>query len=220
MEISVIIPVYNAEKYINKSLESLENQSIFEKLEIIIVNDGSKDNSKEIIRKFESKHNNVKLVNQENKGVSSARNRGIELATCKYISFLDADDYLDSDFYEYLITAPETYNCEMALCGFVVEYNNNNITIKRNAKSKKIIEDNKIIEEFLRTKDIDPNIWNKIYITEIVKKIKFDEKIHISEDKWFLFQYVTKIGKIIILPETKYHDFINESSACRKDFDK
>lgn len=220
MKISVIIPVYNAEKHINKSLISLEKQSIFKQLEIIIINDGSKDKSKEIIEKFSSKHDNVKIINQDNAGVSVARNRGIEAATCKYIAFLDADDYLDTDFYEYLLNSIEEHKSKIVICGFVVEYTNSKIKIERKAKSKKIIKNNEIIKEFLITKDVDPNIWNKIYLTDLVKKIKFDKELHIAEDKWFLFQYLTIVKEIVVLPEAKYHYLINDTSACRKDFDE
>lgn len=220
MKISVIIPVYNAEKYIKNSLASLENQTIFEKLEIIIVNDGSKDKSKEIIENFASKNKNVSVINQENTGVSGARNKGIEYANCKYIAFLDADDYIDNDFYEYLLKNIEKYNSKIALCGFIVEYIDNNTRITRMPKEKRITKNKDIIKEFLMNKDIDPNIWDKIYLTELVKKIKFDNRIHISEDKWFLFQYLTNIEEMILLPEAKYHYFINDSSACRKEFDE
>ena len=109
--ISVIIPVYNVEKHLNKCLDSIINQT-YKNLEIIIINDGSKDASAEICREYAEKDNRIVFVSRENRGVSATRNEGIELAHGDYFSFIDADDYLELDAYEYLLNIVEKHNVD------------------------------------------------------------------------------------------------------------
>src|SRR3954470_7921673 len=99
IKVSVVIPVYNAEKYITECIESLLNQTL-KQCEFIFVNDGSSDNSSQIINEFKKKDNRIILINQENQGVSIARNNGLKAASGEYVGFVDADDYIDCEMYE------------------------------------------------------------------------------------------------------------------------
>ncbi|MES9697320.1 glycosyltransferase [Bacillus sp. JJ927] len=101
---SVIIPVYNAEKYITQCIESLLNQTLRE-CEFIFINDGSTDNSEKIIEDYKKINDRITLINQENQGVSIARNRGLDVSTGEYVGFVDADDYIEKDMYEMLYNA-------------------------------------------------------------------------------------------------------------------
>ena len=98
--LSVIIPVYNADKYLKNTFDSLISQTVFQNLEIIIINDGSTDNSRNICEEFQKNYDNAVLINQQNFGVSAARNAGIKISRGKYITFLDADDYIENNLYE------------------------------------------------------------------------------------------------------------------------
>jgi glycosyltransferase involved in cell wall biosynthesis len=105
--ISVIVPVYNAEKYLNECIDSLIGQTFFYSMEVILIDDGSTDNSPSLCDSYSQKHENIKVIHQENSGVSVARNRGIEKAQGKYIGFVDADDYVYPEMYERLFKLAE-----------------------------------------------------------------------------------------------------------------
>ena len=116
--ISVIVPVYNVKNYLEKCLDSIINQT-YKNLEIILINDGSTDESLDICYMYEKKDNRIKVYNQENHGLSYTRNRGIELARGKYIGFVDSDDVISPFMYEFLYKAINEYNSKISICDFV-----------------------------------------------------------------------------------------------------
>ena len=122
-QISIIIPVYNAEKTLIKCLDSVQRQT-FKDYEVILINDGSSDNSAEICQKYCARDERFKLVNQENGGPSKARNRGIDEAKSKYIMFVDSDDYIDQDMLDTLFVATEASSADLTICGYYVEKDN------------------------------------------------------------------------------------------------
>lgn len=122
-KLSVIIPVYNVEKYLEECLNSVLNQTL-DKIQIIIVNDGSTDGSFNIIKKYSSKHNNIKVINQENKGLSQARNVGIDNAEGEYIAFLDSDDWVVKDMYEKMYNKAKKYDCPLIISGIDLVWQN------------------------------------------------------------------------------------------------
>ena len=123
-KVSVIIPVYNVEKYISRCLESLANQTLKD-LEILIVNDGSTDNSRSIIEKYLKKHSlRIKYFEKQNGGLSSARNYGLKYATGEYIAFLDSDDYVEKDMYEDMYKIAKKDDADMVECDFLWEWEN------------------------------------------------------------------------------------------------
>ena len=113
-ELTVVIPVYNVEKYLSKCIESILNQTLPVD-EIILVDDGSKDRSGEIADEYAAKYNNIKVIHQENGGLSAARNTGIDAATKEYIAFVDSDDYIDSVMYENLINKLQQYSSNISI---------------------------------------------------------------------------------------------------------
>ena len=117
IDISLIIPVYNVEKYLRRTLESVENQT-FKNFEVIIVNDGSTDGSLEIIQEFVNKHDNFILVDQENSGVGMARNAGIKVSRGIYIAFLDSDDFLEPNYLKKLYFAAIKTGSDIVCCNF------------------------------------------------------------------------------------------------------
>lgn len=220
MKISVIIPVYNSEKYLYRCLQSLKQQDNFNDLEVIIINDGSTDNSLKIISKFKKENKNVIVKTIKNSGVSKARNEGINLASSKYISFLDSDDYIEPGYYTSVLNFLNNKEDYLIVFGYTVKYENSNIKIKKSINNSKILMREEIIDCFLSSNEIGPNVWNKLFLTKIAKEIKFDENIKIAEDKWFVFQYLTKIERVIILPIINYNYILNENSTFLKPFNK
>ena len=124
--ISIIVPVYNVEYYLHECLESLVNQTYFN-LEIILIDDGSKDASGKICDEYAAKDSRIVVVHQENAGVSQARNCGIEMASGEYIMFVDSDDWVDSDICAVLMDSLSKYKTESSMCTYVREYTNNSL---------------------------------------------------------------------------------------------
>ena len=121
IKVSLIVPVYNTDKYLKKCLDSLLNQTLKD-IEIIIINDGSKDNSDNIINSYHDKR--IKYFKQENKGIGKTRNLGIKKSQGEYLAFVDSDDYLDSHFCEYLYVKCHNNDCDIAICDYYEEKDN------------------------------------------------------------------------------------------------
>ena len=195
VKVSVIVPAYNAEKYIDKCLESLINQTLKD-IEIIVVNDGSKDNTLEKINKYSDKR--IKLLNlKENKGIGHARNEGIKKALGEYIGFVDSDDYVDKNMFEKMYEKASKEKLDIVVCDFYKQIENTNQTIKEiipNFKNTTLKDNSNLLL------DINLAPWNKIYKRKLIvdNKINFDEKLK-YEDVPFVVKSLDKaknIGKI------------------------
>lgn len=139
MKISTIIPVYNTAKYLRKCIDSIINQSIgFENIELILVNDGSTDESETIILEYQKKYQNIKYIYQENGGQASARNNGLNCATGDYVSFVDSDDYIKDDMYEKLLMASNNENFDIIVCNFCYIFSNKIIEANINKMSNPV----------------------------------------------------------------------------------
>ena len=198
IKISVIIPVYGVEKYIRQCLESVINQS-YKNLEIIVVNDGTKDNSMKIVEEYlEDKR--IKVINKENGGLSSARNRGIEEATGEYISFVDSDDWINLDLYRKIV---ENIKDEDVLIFDILEYDE----IQKKFKEETMIKNKKDIKKYnkgyLFYLETQYACWNKIYKREYLKKLKinFIEAIIYEDVCW-------SMKTLFLTNNIKFLDFI------------
>lgn len=212
-KVAVIVTVYNKELYIKKCLKSLSNQT-YKNIEVIIINDGSTDNSGEIIKKFCKSNANFKYLYKKNQGVSSARNYGLKYVNSKYLTFIDGDDYVAPDFIQKLV---EYKNYDLVVCGYR--------QIIKNKINKEIIPENKDINSKDYQKYIFNKInfqfmcvcWGKLYKTEIIKKYNliFDD-LPIGEDTIFVFNYVSHCKKIRSIKYIGYNDSIIEGSLSHK----
>lgn len=217
-EISIIVPVYNADRYLKNCISSILNQSFYN-FELILINDGSKDCSGEICDNYASKDKRVKVIHKNNEGVSIARNIGIDMSKGKYIMFCDSDDVIEKDWCRSLYNLYTNNHNYVAVCGF-------NIINYRNNKSENIFKifnkDKKI--NYLKVKDFyelyDKNLlnypWNKIYDAKIIKenKIKFEENITLGEDLLFNLKYFEFVkGDIVVLNECKYNYILRDNES-------
>ena len=215
MKVSIIIPIYNKEKYLSRCLDSVINQSYIN-IEIICINDGSTDNSFNIVKKYQKEDKRIILIEQENKGVSTARNKGIEISTGKYILFVDADDALETN-------AVETYlqynNFDLVISGFyeITEKGERKEYIpKKRALKKENFAD--YIYENKNIKFICP-ICGKIFSNEIIKKNKlYFNNFNYGEDTHFIFQYMRNINTILILNKSLYINYLVANSLSRKKY--
>lgn len=217
-ELSIIVPVYNVEKYLPICLDSIINQT-FKNWELIIVDDASTDNSSEIICAYASKYNNITPIFLEhNTGVGNARNRGMEIAKGHYIGFVDADDWIDLNFYKNLVKSIIKDNSEIAVCGVKTEYLNAKCSSYRyKYMDPHCIDHNYALRLLANSQNIDqfisPIVPNKIYSTSFLKEynLLFDPSRSFQDD-FFTFFCLVYANKISLVPEAYYHYFQRPNS--------
>lgn len=212
MKISLIIPVYNVEKYLDKCLNSILCQD-YDFFEAIIIDDGSTDNSKDIYNKYVKNDKRFKVIVQKNSGVSAARNAGINIATGDLIMFLDSDDYLNNEVLKKVANEfKKTRYLDFLCYGYYLLYKNHfeSIVINHDMNDKEIILDNILISN-----KIGGYLWNKVFLRKkiIENNIKFDEKIHYCEDLVFVNEYFKHTDKPKYLPECLYYYRMRRSSV-------
>ena len=177
-KVSVIVPVYNVEQYLSDCLESICRQTL-KGIEIIVVNDGSTDNSLSIIKSFQQKYSNIKLINKKNGGLSSARNAGIDMAVGEYLFFVDSDDYIDSQTVESLVRQAMRDDSDVVIYDTKFIYANKIVIPHRTVPSNK--ED---VVKYLLTYKLAPSVCGKLYKTSLIKDhgIRFIEGLNVGED--------------------------------------
>ena len=212
--VSIIIPVYNVEKYLIQCLESVINQT-YKNLQIILINDGSTDKSYEICLKYSQKDNRIVLINQENKGSASAKNKGLRIAYGDYIGFLDSDDFIELNSIEYMVNVMEYNDVDIVQC----ELSNTYINLSEITENSSLREVTMSSEEFLRKFLID---WksslfcNKLFKKEILKGIYFKEGRCI-DDEFFTYKCVMRAKLISISNKKVYNYRIRKSSIMRSE---
>lgn len=211
--ISVIIPIYNNEKYLASCLDSVVNQT-FSNLEIILVNDGSTDNSEIICNEYKTSDKRIQVIHQSNQGVSAARNTGLKLAKGEYISFIDADDKLDSDMYYFLYNLIKKYNADIVHCGYRHIVGDEVRLIHDTKKIYKQTKD-EALECLIGGKLFVGALWNKLYSKKIIQNLSFKDDIKINEDILFNF-YAFRNTKMTIFADYAMYNYIahKNSSAC------
>ena len=169
-KLSIIIPVFNGEKFIKRCVDSVLNQSMYID-EIIIINDNSTDGTIEILEKNYSNLVNIKIINlKKNHGVSYCRNLGIEKSSGEYIGFVDSDDYVEVNMFEKMYNNAKDNNLDICICNFV-EVNQQNRIKSKYKNNEEILERDKSLEKYLLNK-ISPSVWDKIFRRKILKNIK------------------------------------------------
>ena len=159
--ISVIIPVYNVEKYLNECIDSVIN-STYKDLEIILVDDGSSDNCPQICDKYACMDNRIKVIHKENEGLSSARNEGFNIANGDYISFIDSDDYISTNLYEIAVDIINEQNCDIFSFGYYLKYGNKN-KFKLKPNTFLVLKPYEAIEKLNLFDYMGVSSWNKIF---------------------------------------------------------
>lgn len=212
-KISIIVPVYNVEEYIEKCLNSLVNQTLKE-IEIIVVNDGTKDNSQKIIDKFVKKYKNVFSYIKENEGLSVARNFGVKKAKGEYIAFLDSDDWVDLNTYEVMYNKAKTCNFDVVVCNLNYVYPNKIVPfssgLNKDLLSKKEIHNN--------MNNIYPVAWNKIYKKDLLKKIEFKKGVYF-EDVEFSYRLYPNLNNIGVV-DNYFNQYLQRANNITNTFDK
>lgn len=197
--ISVIINVYNGEKYIKKCLESIINQT-YKNLEILIINDGSTDNTISICESYDDER--IRIINQKNMGLSLARNVGIENARGEYLYFIDCDDFVENDVVEYLYNLCKKYGALMATCNPYDIYSYN-FVVKNKKEEIQILSNKEMLKKVLLSLDRAVTIWNKLIKKELFDNIKFEDRP--INDVAVTYKLVLAADKIVYSNQAKYY---------------
>lgn len=216
--VSIIIPTYNIEKYIGRCLDSLLKQT-YKNLEIIVVDDGSTDNTGKIIDEYTYRYDNIKVIHKANNGVSAARNTGIDIAKGDYIGFVDGDDTVDEEMFQVLIENAVKHNANISHCGYKMVfpsrtdyyYNTEDIIIQNNYNG---------LKDLLKADRIEPSLSNKIYKSTLFDDIRLRSDIKYNEDLLANFYLFKKCTKSVFYDKCMYNYMIRKGSAATKKISK
>ncbi len=218
-KISVIVPIYNAEKYLEICLNSIIHQT-YKNIEIILINDGSNDNSEKICERYKNNDERIIYIKQENKGVSSARNLGVELSSGEYILFVDADDYLELNMIENLYNNAIEYNCDISICNYKITdnfiiYQTENVSLKKNKLTKK-----EFVINMLSNKYYKGYLWNKLIKKEVIQNIRFDVDLHVMEDLIFLLSISSNVHSVYYDDMLILYNYVQNQQSVLHNFSK
>ena len=210
--ISVIIPVYNVEKYLEKCLNSVINQT-YKNLEIIVIDDGSTDNSGKICDEYAKKDSRIIVIHTENGGVSSARNKGLEVAKGEYIGFVDSDDYIEDNMYEILYRNLVKFDVDISMCNYYIVRNNKKTYHKHNIDDILLIDNKEKFFELLNSNYYKGFLCNKLFKSDIMQKKKLEEDIYVCEDLLFISQIADISERFCFDNRCFYNYVMRENSA-------
>lgn len=207
--ISIIVPIYKVEKYLDRCINSILNQT-FTDFELILVDDGSPDRCGDICDEYAKKDKRIKVIHKENGGLSDARNSGLDVATGKFVAFIDSDDFIHKDMYMILYNAIIDSKSDISQCKFKYFFKedelNKNII---NDGNYKIYNNIDAIEEVIENKNLNVNVWNKLYKKELFNDIRFPKgKIH--EDEFVTYKVFYKASSISFVDKELYYYFSND----------
>lgn len=226
--ISIIVPIYNVEKYLHRCIDSIISQTL-DNIEIILVNDGSPDSCQSICEEYIKKDDRIKLINKKNEGLGMARNTGIEIARGEFIAFVDSDDYIDTDMYEKMYNAAKAQNADTCICNYKRRDTSNNIVRRKYKMNSKIYEGTHVIDDLLSSMigtsptskddvEIGMSVWKCIFSKNIIKynDIKFcSERQFISEDIIFDIDYFVHSKKVVTIEDELYNYCDNGASLTK-----
>lgn len=204
IKVSVIVPIYNTEKFLRKCIESIVNQTLQE-IEIILINDGSTDNSHNICLEYAEKYpEKIRYINNKNIGCSATRNLGIELAQGEYIAFVDSDDYIEKEMYEEMYTKTLKEKSDIVICGFNYIFSD---------KKTLFIPENKY--EYLDIRNKPSYVWNKLFKKSLLKnnQIEFPLNTHYCEDLVFSFKNLVLTKNISIVQRPLYNYILHGNNS-------
>jgi len=208
-KISMIVPVYNSEKYLSRCIESILNQT-YKNIELILINDGSNDRSGEICDQYARNCNHIVVVHKKNSGVSDARNEGIKLSSGEYLQFVDSDDYIDGNMTEMLVKALQQESSDLIICGYKIINDTTGQCMLMRYLYKQISlsfeEMMNIYDDLYLNFHVNP-LWNKIYKAKVIKEnhIIFDSTIDLGEDLIFNIEVIKRCNRFLLISSCPYN---------------
>lgn len=217
-KISVIVPVYNTEEYLDRCVKSITDQT-YDNIEIILVDDGSKDKCPEMCDKWAEKDSRIKVIHKKNGGLSDARNYGIKEAEGEYLFFADSDDYIEPDMLSFLFNLADENGADVSRCGFFFDFEDSGEE-KENPYSNdvKIFGYNERIKDLVLSGHVSGVVWNKLYRKDFISDVMFDPKDGSSEDILFNYRVYKKNPKTAFRDIPKYHYVVRNGSITKSRF--
>lgn len=207
--ISIIVPVYNSEKYLAQCLSSLRDQT-YTNIEVLLIDDGSSDNSASICRSFAKADKRFHYYYQENSGVSAARNKGIDLAIGEYIGFCDSDDWVEKDMYETLVSLLEKEDADASIIHF---YTNDNVEMFSDQNfCVKVYSGREAVLQIHLNRLSAPSLWNKLFRRTLFEGVRLHEEITNREDMLAVWELFIKAKRVVYSNEPKYHYYVRGNS--------
>jgi len=220
--VSVIVPIYNTQEFLQRCLDSILNQS-YANMEIILVNDGSTDDSVLVCEEFAAKDSRIKIISQLNQGIIAAKKTGIKLCQGKYVMFVDSDDWIEPELLEVMVQAMIESACSLVCTNVYMDFENSTIE-KRNGIPSGTYESNKIAKDLFYYKDMDyygilPYSVAKLYPRDMLKELldNISNKIRYAEDKAIVFSFIYRNIKICFMDDMYYHYCVRDGSACQSE---
>ena len=201
--ISVIVPIYKVEAYLDRCIQSIVAQT-YQNMEIILVDDGSPDNCPAICDAWAEKDSRIRVIHQENGGLSDARNAGLEIATGEYIAFVDSDDSIHPDFLERLYQALTEQGADVAECAVNYVDEAGNILRQRSAAEVAAMDKLEALRRLVLEDGVYQTVWNKLYRRGVIEDIPF-EKGKLNEDEFWTYRVFDRIEKLAVVQKPLYH---------------
>lgn len=224
-KVSIIVPIYNVERYLDRCMQSLLNQTLKD-IEIIMVDDGSPDNCPKMCDEYAKKDERVKVIHKQNGGLGYARNSGLEIATGEYVAFVDSDDYVELDMYEKLYETAKTSCSDTVFCGFKMYYNGGKTSNHQHTKRLLTFKNEEVKDLMLdfiaseprykRDWKYEMSVWHGIYSTDIIQmnNLKFiSERELLSEDLPFQVRYLKNSKAVAYMPDCFYYYCMNNAGS-------
>lgn len=214
--VSVIVPAYNTESYIEKCLYALKTQT-YKNIEIIVIDDGSTDGTSKICERYSENDERFIFVKKQNTGVSDTRNLGIHKAHGKYIVFVDSDDFVSASYIETLVHGIERYNVQMACVEYKIVRENDEIDHCK-GKNDILMNSMQAIDCLCDSNSFQGYLWNKVFIKDVIcrNNISFEQNVAIWEDMLFCLQYLKCISQVVYIPKTVYY-YVQRSESAMND---
>lgn len=202
--LSIIVPVYNMERFLGECVDSILNQN-FTDFELILVDDGSKDASPDLCDEYAKKDSRVKVIHKANGGVSSARNMGLDAAKSDYVALIDSDDFVDANMYGVMVGEMMASDYDLVVCGYDYVDEDSRVQRPYNTAPNRVLDKNQLIYEFL---NIDPTVrfgtCNKVFKRQLIGDLRYDENLKSGEDGEFLFRYIMKMTNPTLFVEKPF----------------
>lgn len=213
-KVSIIVPIWNTEKYLKRCLDSIANQT-YKNLEIILINDGSTDNSGKIADNYAKNDKRIKVIHQKNQGLSAARNSGLKIATGDFVTFVDSDDEIKPEMIAELLSAIEKTNSDIAICSFKETFPNGKTKSFLKTNEEKIYSTKAALKAMLKEENFNLAATMKLYSKKSLGKIKFPVgKLH--EDVGTTYKFIINAKKIVFIPKDYYIYHHNNNSIISK----
>lgn len=217
--ISVVIPVYNVEKYVERCVKSVLNQT-YGNLEVILVNDGSTDGSGDLCDSIAKTDERILVIHQPNQGLGPARNAGLDIMKGEYVAFVDSDDWIECDAYEVMLSKMLENNCDIAACGRAISTDEKIVKYVYCSEKATVLNREEAVKHFLLQKDMNMSACDKLFKSNLFKDIRFPGDYFISEDIVPIYSVIKKSKRVILTGQPFYNYYYRAGSLSKSRFNK